>query len=348
MKKSFFRAAAVAVLILLLLSPSLAFEGAKNGLSLWANVVLPTLLPFMICSNVIVALDAIHLLIFPVKRLLEQGLHLTAAGCYVLVSGLLCGYPMGARNVSDFLDAGKIQGNEARRLLAICNHPSPMFLLGYTAALLPAGIPVWVLLLSVYAPILPLSWLAGKVYGTGDNAEPSYVGSRGVQGSRGIPEGREILGSRGMPGNCGVLGSRGIPEGPEPPRRRLSFDESLMDSAEVMVKIGGYIMLFSILALYITKLPISLPAAKAALLGFVEITTGLSAISQAVPGAAGGLMITAAVAFGGMSGIFQTKSVMKNAGLSIRHYVVWKAIHSLLSSLVFILLACFLLHPSAA
>lgn len=313
MKKSFFRAAAVAVLILLLLSPSLAFEGAKNGLSLWANVVLPTLLPFMICSNVIVALDAIHLLIFPVKRLLEQGLHLTAAGCYVLVSGLLCGYPMGARNVSDFLDAGKIQGNEARRLLAICNHPSPMFLLGYTAALLPAGIPVWVLLLSVYAPILPLSWLAGKVYGTGDNAEPSYVGSRGV------------------------------PRSP-----RLSFDESLMDSAEVMVKIGGYIMLFSILALYITKLPISLPAAKAALLGFVEITTGLSAISQAVPGAAGGLMITAAVAFGGLSGIFQTKSVMKNAGLSIRHYVVWKAIHSLLSSLVFILLACFLLHPSAA
>lgn len=330
MKKSFFRATAVAVLVLLLLSPSLAFEGAKNGLSLWANVVLPTLLPFMICSNVIVALDAIHLLIFPVKRLLERGMHLTAAGCYVLVSGLLCGYPMGVRNASDFLDAGKIQGDEARRLLAVCNHPSPMFLLGYTAALLPAGIPVWVLLLSVYAPILPLSWLAGKVYGTGEDAKAPYAGSRGVPGSR------------GMPGSCGIS------EDPEPPRPRLSFDESLMDSAEVMVKIGGYIMLFSILALYITRLPISLPSAKAALLGFVEITTGLSAISQAVPGATGGLMITAAVAFGGLSGIFQTKSVMKNAGLSIRHYVVWKAIHSLLSSLVFILLACFLLLPSAA
>ena len=46
-------------------------------------------------------------------------------------------------------------------------------------------------------------------------------------------------------------------------------------------------------------------------------------------------------AFGGISGIFQTRSVLtmhsgrKNAGLSIRHYIFWKALHSLLSCVFF-------------
>ena len=65
MKKSFFRFCSVAVLCVLLLSPAAATQGAKNGLVLWATVVLPTLLPFMICSNVIVALTRSIFLHFP-------------------------------------------------------------------------------------------------------------------------------------------------------------------------------------------------------------------------------------------------------------------------------------------
>ncbi|MEY8352060.1 nucleoside recognition protein [Lachnospiraceae bacterium 54-53] len=308
MKKSVFRLLSVAALILLLLQPSTAFTGARNGLVLWGSVVVPTLLPFMICSNVIVSLNAIHILIFPVRRLLHQFMCLSDAGSYTLISGLLCGYPMGARNCSDFMDKDRISEKEGRYLLAICNHPSPMFLLGYAASGLPPSVPVWLLLASVYLPILPVSWAARNFYG--------------IKGP-----------SRSLPVTL---------------KSAQSFDDSLMDSCEVMVKIGGYIMLFSILALYITKLPINVPEQKAVILGFVEITTGIKAVSEAFSGAAGGLWIGAVTAFGGLSGIFQTKSVIKNAGLSIRHYVAWKAIHSFLTIILFILLSRFhLLLPSA-
>ena len=111
-----------------------------------------------------------------------------------------------------------------------------------------------------------------------------------------------------------------------------------MDSCEVMVKIGGYIMLFSILVFYITELPLHNPAGKAALLGFVEITTGIRAISSSIPSMAGGMWSAAATAFGGLSGIFQTKSVIKNAGLSIRQYILWKLLHSALAAVIFRLL----------
>ena len=308
MKKSFFRFCSVAVLCVLLLSPAAATQGAQNGLVLWATVVLPTLLPFMICSNVIVALDAIHILTFPFRGFLRNFLKLSDAGSYILVSGLLCGYPMGARNCSDFLDGERITKAEARYLLSICNHPSPMFLLGYAASELPGAVPVWMLMAAVYLPVVLIAWLSRKLYGI-QTVSPSLPYSREAQ---------------------------------------LTFDESLMDSCEVMVKIGGYIMLFSILVFYITELPLHNPAGKAALLGFVEITTGIRAISSSIPSMAGGMWIAAATAFGGLSGIFQTKSVIKNAGLSIRHYVAWKAVHSLLSAAIFILLACCRQLPWAA
>ena len=307
MKKSFFRFASVAVLFILLATPLKASEGARNGLVLWATVVLPTLLPFMICSNVIVALDAIHILICPFRPVLKRVFKLSDAGCYILVSGFLCGYPMGARTCSDFLDEKRITVKEGRYLLSICNHPSPMFLLGYTASLLPAGVPAWRLLAAVYLPVLFTGWAARKIYGISGE-------------SQSLPVEKET---------------------------RLSFDESLMDSFEVMVKIGGYIMLFSILVLYITGLPIKNPQGKAILLGFVEITTGLKALSDAAPCAASAMWMAAAVSFGGLSGIFQTKSVIKNAGLSIRHYTAWKAVHALLSAVIFILLAWGLPLPPA-
>ena len=81
----------------------------------------------MICSNVIVALDAIHILTFPFRGFLRNVLKLSDSGSYILVSGLLCGYPMGARNCGDFLDGERITKAEARYLLSICNHPVPCF-----------------------------------------------------------------------------------------------------------------------------------------------------------------------------------------------------------------------------
>ena len=123
-------------------------------------------------------------------------------------------------------------------------------------------------------------------------------------------------------------------------RRRLH--SSMMSCLETMEKIGLYIMLFSILSLYLFKLPLPGPVIlKPALMGLLEITTGIQTICEHTSGLTGLLLVTASVAFGGISGIFQTRSVLtmhsgrKNAGLSIRHYIFWKALHSLLSCVFF-------------
>lgn len=307
MKKSILGILSVLCLLMLLFNPQLALEGARQGLILWGNVVLPTLLPFMICSGLIVAMDAIHILTGPFQPLLSGILRLSDQGSYVLMSGLLCGYPMGAKNASDFLDSGRISQAEGRYLLAIANHPSPMFVLGYIMAqiaLIPntgKACSSWVVALSLYLPVIPISILARFCY---HYKKQPYLHTD--------------------------IKTNELP---------FSFDSHIMSSLETMTKIGGYIMLFSILALYLAVFPFPLPPlVRPALLGAVEITTGIQAITQTVPGQMGALLIIGSAAFGGFSGICQTKSVLKNAGLSIRHYMLWKALHCFLSCIFFYIL----------
>lgn len=317
MKKTIPAVLAVLCLLMLLSQPGLAYAGACRGLLLWAQVVLPTLLPFMICSGAIAALGGIPILTRPFKPILSGFLGLSQQGSFVFITGLLCGYPMGAKTDSDFLSQGRISRQEARYLLAISNHPSPMFVLGYVmprlilpgfsggpaASPLGAACPLWICLAALYLPIIPLSILARHVYFPG-------------KAFHCIPE------AAGHGRDC-------------PP---FSFDSHMMSCLETMAKIGGYIMLFSILALYILVFPLprQVPGwLRPALLGAVEMTTGIELIFEGASGLLRPLLILAAAAFGGLSGIFQTKSVLKNAGLSIRHYILWKLLHSALSCILF-------------
>ena len=98
------RWAVITGMLLLLCFPALSLEGARKGLLLWYNTVLPTLLPFMIFSGLLIGMEAVPVLITPFSPLLKRGLGLSDAGAFVLLTGMLCGYPMGAKNCSDLLD----------------------------------------------------------------------------------------------------------------------------------------------------------------------------------------------------------------------------------------------------
>lgn len=296
MKKSISAVAAIVILLLLLTHSSLSYEGACQGLLLWFNTVLPTLLPFMICSNMIVVLGGIPILIAPFRFLLRQLFKLSDNGCYVLISGLLCGYPMGAKTCGEFLSQGHLSRREARYLLAISNHPSPMFLLGYVASSLTASIPITTVLFALYLPILPLSRLARSIYRFHEAYSFDDTTNRPAR------------------------------------TEQASFDAIMINSFEIMVKIGGYIILFSILSAFIRQIPGVSPLWKGIFLGIVEITTGIQAICTSIGGFLQGLCLTIVTAFGGLSGIFQTKSVLKNQDLSIWHYTLWKALHAALSA----------------
>lgn len=320
MKKSILPILPILTLILLLTHPALSFTGAKNGLLLWWSVVLPTLLPFMLCSSLLVAWGGVPLLVKPFAPLLRC-FGLSPEGSYALIAGLLCGYPMGAKTTADFLRGGFIRNEEGRILLAAAGWPSPMFLAGYIAPRLAPEIPLWKAALALYLPLPFLLLTAGGICRL-QNRPVKWAAARGD----------------GKNAGAGRAGQNHAAPAPAP------FDEILMNALEIMVKIGGFLMIYSILAAFISSSGRIPARIKPFLSGIVEMTTGIDAIARSMSGpaslsgrAACAAMLACA-AFGGLSGVSQTNTVIKNAGLSIRHYVLWKLLHAALAAAILLII----------
>lgn len=321
MKKSFLL---LILLILMLLHPEITVKGASNGLLLWYSSVVPALFPFMVLSSLIVASGSLSILMAPVRLVLGPLLGLSAEGCYTLLSGLVCGFPMGAKTCADFLSRGQLSLKEGKFLMAVCNHASPMFLLGYVYPLFHGNLPLWKLLAAVYGPALLLALPARLLY------------------RNGAPTGRK-------PKMQGITEPQEIP-GPNPPSPNqsnpgnLSADEAILSSVEVLCRIGGLLILFSIAVEFLRgarQLPTGL---RLFLMGAMEMTTGIRELAAALPYPYSAAAACASLTFGGLSGIFQTKAALgalaqkKKAGLSIRQYCVWKLLYACLTAAILLAL----------
>ena len=110
------------------------------------------------------------------------------------------------------------------------------------------------------------------------------------------------------------------------------IDAGIMNGFETLAKLGGYIILFAILAQMTTMLPISHPLIKCLLIGCTEITNGISYtarlgldFSLAYP------LMVSFTAFGGLSGFAQTASMVKDSKLSMIPYLQMKLLGTAIS-----------------
>ena len=69
--------------------PQKALHASQQGLLLWFHTLLPTLLPFMILSNLVIRLGTAEKLLSPCAPLFRVLFGLSPAGTYVYLLGLL-------------------------------------------------------------------------------------------------------------------------------------------------------------------------------------------------------------------------------------------------------------------
>ena len=89
-------------LLFMIFHAGLVTKGAAAGLLLWYSAVVPALFPFMVLSSILSASGGISWLMQPFT-VVFRFCGLSADGWYVLLTGLLCGCPMGAKTCADFL-----------------------------------------------------------------------------------------------------------------------------------------------------------------------------------------------------------------------------------------------------
>lgn len=151
--------------ILLLRYPALSLQYASTGLILWFRKMIPTLLPFMILSGIMISMNLTARFV----RLLHPVLHFfygtTPNGSYILLMGFLCGFPMGARIAGQLRRKELISRKEAESLLAFCNNIGPIYFLSFVVSTLSLKRPVLPFLLMYGIPLvygMVLMWVSRK------------------------------------------------------------------------------------------------------------------------------------------------------------------------------------------
>jgi sporulation integral membrane protein YlbJ len=299
-------------MILMLLSPGASFRGASSGLLLWFHNVLPNLLPFIILSNLMVHLDItmkVSKVFYPV---LGRIFRISCEGCYPILFGFLSGIPMGAKATADLLKENRITLREAQFLLGMCNNASPMFIIGYIAITqLKLPHTKYAIFAIIYGSAI-LSALIWRLF--------SGILFKNKTNDLMVNRPNSIYNKSNS---------------------RFSFellDSSIMNGFETVTRIGGYIILFSILAQIFKEFGTESGIIKALTMGIFEITTGISQVCMLDITANIKIVLVAALtSFGGLSGIAQTKSVLQDSRLSISSYVIVKLLNVLIATILSII-----------
>lgn len=154
-------AASIAMLTLILDSQT-ALAGAKSGMDMCLQSVIPSLFPFFVLS--ILLTSGLTGRSLPLLRPLAALTGIPVGSESILLTGLLGGYPVGAQAVSAAHSRGALTESEAKRMMVFCNNAGPAFIFGMTASLLPSPSYAWLLwLIQILSALLTGLLLPGKV-----------------------------------------------------------------------------------------------------------------------------------------------------------------------------------------
>lgn len=130
-------------MLILIFDGQTAVEGAKQGINLCLQTVIPSLFPFFILSILLTqSLSATRNTNIP---LISNILGIPKGSESILLCGFLGGYPVGAQCISSNYLSGNLTKKDAEHMLRFCNNAGPSFLFGMIAPMFPERKYAWTL-----------------------------------------------------------------------------------------------------------------------------------------------------------------------------------------------------------
>ncbi|MBQ4057422.1 MAG: hypothetical protein IJD40_00655 [Lachnospiraceae bacterium] len=268
----------ISLLIMLLIFHDTVISGTQNGLLLWYQTLVPSLLPFILVTNAMSETNAYYSIARHFQKIHPQKTYEIIA----ILLGNLCGYPIGGKILNDFVKNQCISNKQANRLLPLASQASPMFLLGYVYNhILHKEISLGIFLISIYLPTI-IYYTCLCLFSAKD-VHPIYCIST----------------------------------------QKINIKDTFLHAVEIMVMIGLYVIIFSILLT--TLLPFFQFTPAKIILSFFEITTGLPLLnSLPLTKPFQMALLCSLCSFGGLCSAFQVKGVLEYSNTDIKKYLLNK------------------------
>ncbi len=297
---------------------------AKNGLMIWANSIVPSLLPFFITTELLMHTPVVNYLGKLLDKFMKPIFNVSGIGAFPFIMGIISGYPTGAKIVSTFKDNNICSTAECERLLAFTNNSGPLFIIGTVGISIFGDTRIGLLLLLIH---IISSVLVGIIFRFWKYNDKIYCKTS---------KNCTLNNSNLTISNLGeILGN------------------SITKSINTVVTIGGFVVIFSVflsilensgvltlLSNFLYKLlsifGFDFNNIHALTSGLFEITNGLNKLGIISNSFASNSIIIASflLGFGGLSVSLQVLSIISKSNLSIKPYLYGKFLHGIIASII--------------
>ena len=298
------------VLLGWVLGSGAATEGAKKGIQTCLTLIVPTLFPFFVLSDLTVSTGFAawvgHLLEKPIRVLFR----LPGVCAVPLLLGGISGFPVGAKAAAQLYGQGLCSREDAEKLLAFCSNPGIAFV---------------------------LSTVGGGMWGNAGIGVMLW----GIQSVCSLGIGLVLCRRRTQKKFTDSVAAS------EPVFRPFSslFPQAVKNSAVTVLSVCSYVVLFSALNGMLDAMRLwdalcgcfsFLPPAivRGVSSGVLEMTTGLLSLNHAQPDAIRLAVTAVLLGWSGLSVHAQIRSAVAGSGISCRFLLPCKAVQSALSGAV--------------
>lgn len=323
-------------LICLVLFSKNNLSAAKEGLTLWATCVVPSLFPFFVATELLNFTNITAIFGKLLSPIMRPVFNIPGEGAYALIMGIISGCPIGAKIVCDIYNAGICTKDEAERMLAFTNNSGPLFVIGTVGIILFRDSTIGFLLLLTHI----LSAISvGIVFGFSSRIFPTkkttsnlkYHSNKNKQyktvQQNNLASDEDSKNNKSSISNLGEIIS-------------ISISKSITNT----LQIGGFVVLFSVILSILNKLNVisglcdlfahfSIPYdfSNGFISGIVELTNGVNIVCNIHTKTISNVIITCSflLGFGGLSILLQVLSIISKVGLSIKNYFYGKVLQGM-------------------
>jgi sporulation integral membrane protein YlbJ len=319
-------------------NPEESFQASLEGLKIWWEIVLPALLPFFIASELLMGLGVVHFMGALLEPVMKPVFRVPGVGAFAMAMGLASGYPIGAKITGNLRRDNLCSQIEAERLVSICNTADPLFMIGAVAVGMFHLPQLGTAIAGAHYLSSLLLGLLMRYHGKKESSMEAHMLSPRENLLRKAL--RELYQARARDGR--VFGQL--------------LADSVQDSINTLLLIGGCITMFSVIIRVLTLYGI-LNVLNSILLfilrpigftreiitaltsGFFEITIGTEMTSKA----AGTLTqraiaASAIIGWSGLSVHAQVAAMVNGTDIRIVPYMVSRIVHAILAGLLTVVL----------
>nr|WP_309099262.1 sporulation integral membrane protein YlbJ [Fredinandcohnia onubensis] len=114
--------------IALIYFPKESLEASRVGLEMWWKIVFPSLLPFLIISELLIGFGVVKFIGVLFEPLMRPLFRVPGVGGFAWAMGMASGFPAGAKLTARLRQEKQITRVEAERLVSFANASNPLFI----------------------------------------------------------------------------------------------------------------------------------------------------------------------------------------------------------------------------